>query len=105
MVKVEFVEEFKVKIAGKTSKMTYPALMIQALDAIPPMGLGRELSRRRNKAAAAIEEAVAKRQDYVDLEDAELITLQEALAIWSIAVRHPGFDKFWDYIIDDLKSG
>ena len=81
-----------------TEKIVNPNLMIQALDSPPPGGFDRGTSRDRNKVVAKIEKAVEDEKESVELEDAEMATLYQAVENWHIAVRHPGFDKFWDYI-------
>lgn len=105
MKTVEFRKEgsFEVTIPQSggteiTEKLTYPNLMVQALDTPPPGGFDRATSRDRNKVVAKIEEAVEDKKESVELEDAEMAVLYQAVMDWHIGVRHPGFDKFWDYI-------
>ena len=105
MKTVEFRKEdsFEVTVplrdgTDRTEKLTYPDLMIQALDSPPEGGFDRDTSRIRNKVAVKIQEAVKDEKESVELEDAEMATLYQSVISWHIAVRHPGFDKFWDYI-------
>jgi len=105
MKTLEFREEASFEIivpqpggSEKTEKLTYPSLMVQALDTPPQGGFDRATSRDRNKTAIKIEEAVKDKKESVELEDAEMSVLYQAVMDWRIAFRHPGFDKFWDYI-------